>query len=115
MPSIATCTRCHRPLRSADSIARGTGRGCARKIRTAAAEVEGIKAETVAKAVEDLEDGAVIDTHRVTSTGRRVLAVLSSTGDRVYLATAGGACTCKAGLRGKHLCRHAVAAALIAA
>lgn len=112
----STCTRCHRSLRSAESIARGMGRSCARRVReAAAAAVELVKAETLAKAVEDVEDGAVIDTRRTTSTGRRVFAVVSSDGSDVYLAVPGGACTCKAGLKGKNLCRHAVAAALLAA
>jgi uncharacterized Zn finger protein len=92
------------------------GRTCATRTREVAqAAAELVKPDTLAKAIEDVEDGAVIDTRRVTSTGRRVFAVLSSTGDAVYLATPGGRCTCKAGLRGKGLCRHAVAAALIAA
>lgn len=111
-----TCTRCGRALHSAESIARGMGRGCARRVReAAAAAAELVKAETLAKALEDVADGALVDTRRVTAAGRRVFAVVSSTGTDTYLATPGGACTCRAGLKGKHLCRHAVAAALLAA
>lgn len=113
---MTTCTRCRRPLTSPGSINRGMGKGCARRVReVTAAALDVVKPDTLAKAVEDLEDGAVIDTRRVTSTGRRVFAVLSSDGTDVYLATPSGACTCKAGLKGKYLCRHAVAAALVAA
>jgi len=110
----ATCRRCSRPLRAAASIAAGVGAVCAKRERQARA-VEAVKADTLAKAREDIADGAVVDTRRVTSSGRRIFAVVSSRGDTTYLASPGGACTCKAGLKGKHLCRHAVAARLIAA
>jgi len=113
---MVTCTRCNRILRSPASIARGMGRSCARRVCEAAALMtDSVKAETLAKAVEDVEDGALVDTRRVTSAGRPVFEVVSSTGVGTYLATPGGACTCKAGLRGKYLCRHVIAAALLAA
>jgi uncharacterized Zn finger protein len=108
------CTRCGRPLRAATSIARGTGPGCARRIReVAAAATDVVNADTIAKAVEDIEDGALIDTRRVTAAGRRVFAVVSSRGDATYLATT-QTCTCRGGHRGR-ICRHRVAVALLAA
>lgn len=112
---MTTCSRCGRALRTADSQARGMGPTCARRARQERA-VEGVKADTLAKAREDVEDGAIVDTRRVTSAGRRVFAVASSDGTDVYLTTAGGACTCRWGMRGTGTpCRHAVAARLIAA
>lgn len=109
-----TCTRCGRTLTAATSRTRGMGRGCAARVReVAAAAVTLVKADTLAKALEDLEDGAIVDTRRVTSAGRRVFAVVSSTGVGVYLATTEN-CICRAGLSGR-VCRHRVAAALIAA
>lgn len=111
---MTTCTRCGRALTSSESIARGTGRGCARRIReVAAASTELVAAGTLAKALEDVEDGAIVDTRRVTSSGRRVFAVVSSDGTGIYLATTQN-CTCRGGHRGR-VCRHRVAAALIAA
>lgn len=107
-----TCTRCGRILHAAESVARGMGRGCARRVReVAAAAVELVKAETLAKALEDVEDGAIVDTRRVTSAGRRVFAVVSSTGTGTYLATT-QSCVCRAGLKGR-VCRHRTAAVLL--
>jgi hypothetical protein len=101
---MTTCTRCHRTLRT-EGVTRGMGRTCARRVReTAAAAVELIKADTLAKAMEDIEDGALIDTRRTTSAGRPVFAALSS----------GGVCTCRAGHAGR-TCRHMVAATILTA
>lgn len=113
MSQTASCTRCGRTLRT-EGVARQMGRTCARRVReVAAAAGELVKAETLAKALEDVEDGAIVDTRRVTAAGRRVFAVLSSTGSGVYLATT-QACTCRAG-HTMRICRHRTAAALIAA
>jgi hypothetical protein len=115
----ATCTRCHRPLKTVryttpDGLPLGPT--CARNARReAAAAHASMKPDTYARALEDLEDGAIIDTRRTTKAGHRIFAVVSSDGRDVYLATPGGACTCRCGLRGKYLCRHAAAARLIAA
>jgi hypothetical protein len=112
-----TCTRCGRTLTATRYQQAGVspiGRTCARRVReVAAAAVELVKAETLAKAIEDVEDGAIVDTRRVTAAGRRVFAVVSSTGAGVYLATVQN-CTCRGGHRGR-VCRHRVAAALVAA
>lgn len=108
-----TCTRCGRTLTSPASVARRMGRGCAAIVREATTSaVDLVKPDTLAKAVEDIEDGALIDTRRTTSTGRRIYAVVSSDGSHTYLATPGSACTCRAGHLG-HTCRHTVAAALL--
>jgi hypothetical protein len=113
MSETTTCTRCGRTLRSAASRSLGLGRTCARRIREAAsAAVELVKPDTLAKAIEDVEDGALIDTGRTTKAGRRIFAALSSDGTRTYLTTPGHACTCRAGHAGR-TCRHAVAAALL--
>lgn len=108
----ATCRRCGRTLR----VSTGIGPTCAKRERAErAAEAAGIKAATAAKAREDIEDGAVIDTRRTTKAGHRIFAVVSSDGTRTYLTSPAGACTCAAGLKGKHRCRHSVAALLLTA
>ena len=90
------------------------GRTCARRIReTAAAAVELVKPDTLAKAVEDIEDGAIVDTRRTTSTGHHVYAVVSSDGNDTYLTTT-HACVCRAGVAGR-VCRHRVAALILTA
>ena len=110
------CRRCHRTLRSAASIATGYGPTCLRRERAErAAEAAAIKADTLAKAREDIADGAIVDTRRTTKAGRRIFAVVSSDGTRTYLATPAGACTCRAGLKGQHRCRHSAAALLLTA
>lgn len=108
--STRQCTRCGRTLHSADSIARGYGRTCQRKIREAAALVT-CKPAALAKAQELIADGGIIPvkTKRI-----RVFAVISSNGTSHYL-TAPQACNCAAGLRGHAVCYHRVAAQLIAA
>ena len=114
MNEATTCTRCGRTLRT-EGVARRMGRTCARRTReAAAAAVELVKPDTLAKALEDIEDGAIVDTRRVTRGGRPVFAVVSSDGTRTYLATPGGACTCRAGHAGR-TCRHMVAATIITA
>jgi hypothetical protein len=91
------------------------GRTCARRVReAAAAAVQLVKAETLANAIEDIEDGAIVDTRRITRAGRHVYAVVSSDGTHTYLATPGGVCTCRGGHRGR-ICRHMVAATILTA
>lgn len=104
------CQSCKRPLRAAASITQGMGRTCARKARQeAAAQLAGFKAATVAKARELIADGGIVPVR-----GRRVFRAVSSDGTRTYL-TAKEACTCAAGLKGKHACFHRAAATLLAA
>jgi uncharacterized Zn finger protein len=108
------CTRCGRTLTNPDSIAAGMGHTCARRTRQEqAAKAAEVKPDTMAKALEDLEDGAVQPTTRTTSTGHRIYVAASSDGRGWYLATE-AACTCRAGHRGR-MCRHRVAALLSAA
>ena len=106
--TITRCTRCHRPLTSARSITAGRGRTCAKRARQEAA-VAGIKATTVAKAQELIEQRAIVPVR-----GRRVFQVIASNGVDRYL-TAPQACTCAAGLKGRYVCYHRVAATLLAA
>lgn len=108
--TTAKCTRCHRILRSAASIARGRGRTCERLARQeAAAKAAGFNPATVEKARQLIADKGIVPVR-----GRRVFRAVSSDGARTYL-TAREACTCAAGLKGKHVCFHRVAATLLAA
>lgn len=110
MPATTKCRRCHRVLRSADSIARGYGRTCQAKVR-AAAKTSTHKPAQVDKAVELIADGGLVLVRR-----RRtpVFQVVASNGTDRYL-TAPNACTCKAGLRGVSVCYHRVAAQIVTA
>lgn len=105
----ARCLRCHRVLRSAKSCAAGYGPTCQRKVREAAkAEVVAqYKAHLVAKAEELIEQGALIPLR-----GRHVFQVIASNGTDTY-KTAPQGCTCAAGLKGKHVCYHRIAAHIL--
>lgn len=108
----AKCKRCHRVLRSADSIARGMGRTCARKARQEAAAklvLANYSAVQVEKVRELLADGGVarVDHHLF-------LAVASNGIDRYEINTTTAACSCKAGQNGRN-CYHLAAAQLLAA
>lgn len=112
-----TCRRCGRALRAASSLAAEggpIGRTCARRDREeAAAAAAGITPATLARATEDIEDGALVDTGYRTRTGRPVYEVVSSAGDARYLATP-ASCTCRAGHAGR-MCRHRAAVILATA
>ena len=84
------------------------GATCARR---AAAE-QAYSAAQREKATEVLELGAIASTPIRTARGRRVFAVVSSTGEDTYFCTV-TACTCTAGLRGRR-CYHSLAARLAA-
>jgi hypothetical protein len=103
------CTRCHRPLHSAKSIAAGKGRTCAKRERQEAviAAQFADKRHLVAKAQELLESGGVVPLRG------RVYRTAGSHGAR-YL-TAPEACNCAAGLKAKHVCHHRIAVILKAA
>lgn len=104
------CLRCHRALRSAESIARGYGRTCRAKV-TAAAKAKAasqFKGSTVTKAMELIELGGLV------AIRPRVFRVVRSDGTGTYL-TAPEACTCAAGLRGLHVCYHRAAATILLA
>jgi hypothetical protein len=108
--NTANCLRCGRKLTSADSTRRGYGRTCRAKVRAAAkAKVAAaFKPATVAKAEELIEQGGIV------AIRPRVFRVVASNGQGTYL-TAPEACTCAAGLRGKHVCYHRAAAAILLA
>lgn len=101
----ATCSNCGRKLTAARSIAAGKGRTCTRKLRDAARAkaTAGVKPELVAKAEELIADNGLIQIRPT------VFRSMSSDGTRAYL-TAPQGCTCPAGVRGKYLCYHRVAA-----
>lgn len=102
------CRGCHRPLRSARSIAAGRGPVCARKVRQATAAQAGIhKPQAIEKAVELIELGAIAPLR-----GRRVFTVISSDGTGTY-KTAPSGCTCAAGIKGRYVCYHRVAAMIL--
>jgi hypothetical protein len=101
------CSNCGRKLTAARSIAAGKGRTCTRKLRDAARAkaTAGVKPELVAKAVELIADNGLVQIRPT------VFKSMSSDGTRAYL-TAPQGCTCPAGVRGKYLCYHRVAAAI---
>jgi hypothetical protein len=105
----ANCLRCGRVLRSAKSIAAGYGPTCSKHIRTATArdEVTAHKPAAIAKATELIEQGGILPLR-----GRRVFTVISSDGTATY-KTAPTGCTCPAGIKGKHVCYHRVAATIL--
>lgn len=104
------CLRCGRTLRSADSVKRGYGRTCRAKV-TAAAKAKAaadFKPDTATKAMELIEMGGIV------AIRTRVFRTVSSDGTRTYL-TAPEACNCAAGLKGKFVCFHRAAAAIMLA
>jgi hypothetical protein len=108
------CGKCHRVLRTAKSIALGFGPTCYRKI-TAQAKARAItaayKPHQIAKAQELLALGALVPLR-----GNRVFMVPSTEKDgtaRVY-RTHRNACTCPAGVKGVHPCKHRIAAHMVA-
>jgi hypothetical protein len=103
------CLRCGRVLRSAKSIAAGYGPTCGRKIRTAtkADAVTAHKPAAIEKARELIEQGGILPLR-----GRRVFTVISSDGTGTY-KTAPSGCTCAAGIKGKYVCYHRVAATIL--
>ncbi|RSN26514.1 hypothetical protein DMC63_01375 [Streptomyces sp. WAC 05977] len=104
------CTRCGWVLRSAASIARGYGRTCGARI-AAAAKLAAHKPAQLEKAIELIADGGLV----LRRSGRnRVFEVVASNGVDRYL-TAAQACTCKAGLTGRFVCYHRIAAQLVTA
>lgn len=103
------CLRCGRTLTSSKSIATGYGPTCGAKIRKAAAGLDHFKPAQVEKAAELIEQGGIVPFR-----GRRIFRAVSSDGTRTYL-TAPQACNCAAGLKGKHVCFHRIAATILAA
>jgi len=111
MNSIHTnCLRCGRTLKSATSQARGYGRTCAARVRTAATVVDlsSYKPEQIDAARELIEDGGII------ALRPRIFRTVSTDGTEFHLTATTGNCNCKAGLRGIR-CYHVAAAQLLAA
>lgn len=110
-PTRCLAPRCGRILTSDKSVALGYGPRCWSKIRHAAraAAVASFKPEQVAKAEELIEQGGIVAIR-----GRRIFRSVSTDGTRTYL-TAPQACNCAAGLKGRHVCFHRVAAHILAA
>jgi hypothetical protein len=103
------CRGCNRPLRPARSVAAGRGPVCVRKVRTATAAQAGIhKPQAIEKAAELIELGSITPLR-----GRRVFTVISSDGTQTY-KTAPSGCTCPAGINGRRICYHRVAAQILA-
>lgn len=113
--TVHRCLRpgCGRKLSSPESIARGMGRTCARKVREAEAEAD-LSAWTdrqVEEARQALEDGAV-----VTSTRQGVYHVVAVDGSEVHLTHRDG-CNCAGGLQSRppRPCWHRCAVAMLEA
>jgi hypothetical protein len=111
----ARCLRpgCGRKLTSAESIARGYGSGCWRKVRQAAAAAD-LSAWTPGQAEEARQaigDGAVVP-----STRAGVCHVVSVDGSEVHL-THRDACNCTSGLKNRppRPCWHRCAVAMVLA
>jgi hypothetical protein len=110
MNEHTNCLRCGRKLTSAKSTAAGYGPTCTRKVKAAAKDkvIAQYKPAQVAKAEELIEQGGIIPFR-----GRRVFTVISSDGSATY-KTAPQGCTCPAGIKGRHVCYHRIAAEIIA-
>lgn len=109
---IATrCTRCGRRLRNASPD--GYGPKCRRRVRkaTRSTELDQYKPHLVEKAVELLEQGGLIPLRK--SSKNVVFLAVSSDGTTAY-RTARAACNCPAGLRALHMCKHRIAAHMLA-
>lgn len=105
----ANCLRCGRTLTSARSIALGYGPTCSARIRkaTKTPTVTAHKPAAIAKATELIEQGGILPLR-----GRRVFTVISSDGTHSY-KTAPTGCTCAAGIKGRYVCYHRVAATIL--
>jgi Family of unknown function (DUF6011) len=105
------CRKCHRTLTRAASIALGFGPTCYRKVK-AQAKAKAItamyKPHQIAKAQELLSLGALVPLRDL-----RVFLVPSEDGGRAY-RTHLAACTCPAGVKGVHPCKHRIAAHIVA-
>lgn len=103
----ARCTKCGRRLRVPSPD--GYGPKCRRKIRraTRAPELAQYKPHLVEAAVELLEQGGLVVLRK--SSKNLVFLAVSSDGSTTY-RTARAACTCPAGLKAIHVCKHRIAA-----
>lgn len=106
------CGKCHRTLRSAASVALGYGPTCYRKVRQAAkakAITAAYKPHQIAKAEELLALGALVPLRN----GIHLVPSSDADGERLYRVHM-AACTCPAGVKGVHPCKHRIAAHMVA-
>lgn len=100
----ARCRKCRRPLRTAESVARGIGPTCLRHARTEALRLlADYTAEQIGNALELITDGGLVQTGRA-----GVWNAVSSKGDEVYLVHV-RACNCTGGRRSRKACYHTAA------
>jgi hypothetical protein len=100
------CQRCGRTHTDPNRVALGLGRTCAAKIAEAAKAVSH-PASQIEKAVELIEDGALIHWTR------DLFLAISTDGTVAYeVDAAAGSCTCPAGVNGRH-CYHRIATELL--
>ncbi|MBB4931864.1 hypothetical protein F4561_002684 [Lipingzhangella halophila] len=106
---VTRCLRCGRVLRSTRSLNAGYGPTCRAKVRAAAkaAVLAQYKAHQVEKAQELIDQGALIPLR-----GHRVFLAVSTDGSVTYRAHR-AACTCPAGIKGRHACKHQIAAHIL--
>lgn len=104
------CLKCRRVLRSAKSIARGTGPTCTKRVKeNARVAAEDFKPVQVEKALELIELGAIAAIHAW------VFEIVSSSGtDRYTVDASTRTCDCKAGAHGRR-CYHLAAAQILTA
>jgi hypothetical protein len=105
------CLRCGRKLTSTKPTTAGYGPTCTRKVKEAAKAkvIAAHKPHLIAKAEELIEQGGIVPIR-----ARRVFAVISSDGSTTY-KTAPQGCTCPAGIKGRFVCYHRIAAEIITA
>jgi hypothetical protein len=102
------CLRCGRRLTSAKSTTTGYGPTCTRKVKAAAKAqiIATHKPQAVAKAEELIEQGGIIPLRA------GIFTVVASNGIDTY-KTHRAACTCPAGIKGRYVCYHRVAAQIL--
>lgn len=103
------CRKCHRPLRSASSVAAGIGPRCA----AIEAATEGLSAKQVDKMTQVIVDKGVKATNRMS-----VYKIANEDGTVIRTAHLNGNCSCEWGMRRQSadtkVCYHVAAARLIA-
>lgn len=101
------CAKCGRRLRNTSPD--GYGPKCRAKVRkaTRAPELGQYKPHLVERAIELIEQGGIVPLRK--SSKNRVYLAVSSDGSSAY-RTARVACTCPAGLKAVHVCKHRIAA-----
>ncbi|MFF5655240.1 hypothetical protein [[Kitasatospora] papulosa] len=106
-PITGHCLRCRRALRNPSTD--GYGPKCRVMVRKArkAAVVAQYKPHQVEKAEELIEQGALVPLR-----GNHLFLAVSSDGSATY-RTHRAACTCPAGIKGVHPCKHRIAAHIV--